>query len=74
MSSGGFLVFVKKRRGLGFFGFSRRSVLKRKIEFGRGSYVFLFLVDRESEFGKKEVEEGEDKRFGYGDGGGIICS
>ncbi|CAN6852951.1 unnamed protein product [Brassica oleracea] len=74
MSSGGSLALVKKRRGLGFFGFSRRRALKRKTEFGRGSYVFPSSVDRESESGKKEVEEGEDNRFGYGDGDGITCS
>ncbi|CDY51724.1 BnaA09g52110D [Brassica napus] len=74
MSSGGSLALVKKRRGLGFFGFSRRRALKRKTEFGRGSYVFPSSVERESESGKKEEEEGEDKRFGYGDGDGITCS
>ncbi|KAL0642364.1 hypothetical protein Bca4012_040654 [Brassica carinata] len=74
MSSGGSLALVKKRRGLGFFGFSRRRALKRKTEFGRGSYVFPSSVDRESESGRKEVEEGEDNRFGYGDGDGITCS
>ncbi|KAF8107146.1 hypothetical protein N665_0126s0064 [Sinapis alba] len=72
MSSGGSLALVKKRRGLGFFGFSRRRALKRKTEFGRGSYVFPSSVDRESVCGRKEEEEGEDKSFGYGDG--ITCS
>lgn len=71
MSSGS-LALVKKRRGLGFFGFSRRRALKRKTEFGRGSYVFPSSVDRESVCGRKEEEEGEDKNFGYGDG--ITCS
>lgn len=74
MSSGGSLALVKKRRGLGFFGFSRRRALKRKTEFGRGSYVFPSSVDRESVCGRKEEEEGEDKNFDYGDGDGITCS
>ncbi|KAJ0265176.1 Uncharacterized protein HA466_0015140 [Hirschfeldia incana] len=66
--SNGSLALVKKRRGLGFFGFSRRRALKRKTEFGRGSYVFPSSVDRESVCGRKEEEEGEDKSFHYGDG------
>ncbi|CAH8335159.1 unnamed protein product [Eruca vesicaria subsp. sativa] len=73
-SGGGSLALVKKRRGLGFFGFSRRRALKRKTEFGRGSYVFPSSVERESECGRKKEEEGEDKSIGYGDGDGITCS
>lgn len=48
--------------------------MKRKTEFGRGSYVFPSSVDRESVCGRKEEEEGEDKSFDYGDGDGITCS
>ncbi|CAH2069281.1 unnamed protein product [Thlaspi arvense] len=73
MSSGS-LALVRKRGRLGFFGFRRKRALKGKTEFGRGSYVFPSSVDRESECGRKDEEEGEDKSFGYGDGDGISCS
>lgn len=72
-TSSGSLALVKKRGRLGFFGFRRRRALKRKTEFGRGSYVFPSSVDRESEYSRKEEEEeGEDKSFDYC--GGISCS